>query len=159
MESPFYSQTQCNTNGTCIFTLFVEPILDSYTQTYLNVITLSNMPLGPLSEMVKMISLQKLSPFMEIGTNSGILNNGLGLGCTYVLMKYPVKGGGVPKSIDGYMRPDDIPALFSYLSSNGYTIDNNLTSMMNKSRVLIGGVSDTRFSGDRKMICMVSYSY
>jgi len=30
--------------------------------------------------------------------------------------------------------------------------------MMNKSRVLIGGVSDARFSGDRKMICMFSYN-
>lgn len=153
MESPFYP------TGGSVFTLYVEPILDPYTQTYLNVITLSSMPSGPLSEMVRMISLPKLSPFMEVGTNSGILNNGLGLGCTYVLMKYPVRGAafGVPKSIDNYMRPDDIPAVFSYLTSNGYTIDTKLTSMMNRSRVLMGGVSDTRFSGDRKMICMATY--
>jgi hypothetical protein len=157
MESPFYPRGGTNS---CVFTLFVEPILDSYTQTYLNVITLSTMPTGPLADMVRMISLPKLSPFMSVGSNSGISNNGLGLGCTYVLMKYPVRnaGGGVPKSTDGYMRPDDIPAVFSYLTSHGYTIDSGLTTMMNRSRVLIGGVSETRFSGDRKMICMVTYS-
>jgi hypothetical protein len=148
MESPFYP------NGGSVFTLFVEPILDPYSKTYLNVITLSSMPTGPLAEMVRLISLPKLSPFMEINSGSG-----LGLGCTYVLMKYPVRGAysGVPKGIDHYMRPDDIPAVFSYLTSHGYTIDTQLTSMMNRSRVLIGGVSDTRFSGDRRMICMIRY--
>jgi hypothetical protein len=157
MESPFYPSGGNTTSS--VFTLFVEPILDSYTQTYLNVITLSTMPAGPLADMVRMISLPKLSPFMSVGTNSGILNNGLGLGCTYVLMKYPVRGsGGMPKSTDSYMRPDDIPAVFSYLTANGYIIDTGLTTMMNRSRVLIGGVSDTRFSGDRKMICMVTFS-
>jgi hypothetical protein len=56
------------------------------------------------------------------------------------------------------MGADDIPSIIGYLRTNGYSIDTETTKMMNKSRVLIGGVSDTRFSGDRKMICMFSYS-
>lgn len=146
MESPFYS------SSSSIFTLYLEPILDPYSQTYLNVITLSDKPQGPLSQMVRHMSLPKLSNTMS--TRSYRSN------CTYVLMKYPVSGSGsgVPKNIDSYMLSDDIPAIFSFLTRNGYTIDTKMTSMMNDSKALLGGISDVRFSGDRKMICMVSFS-
>jgi hypothetical protein len=147
MESPFYPSSFSSS----IFTLYLEPILDSYSQTYLNVITLSDKPQGPLSQMVRLMSLPKLSNTMYSGY-SGLMNPT----CTYVLMKYPVSGSsGVPKNTDCYMRADDIPAIFSYLTRNGYVIDTNMTSMMNKSRALLGGISDVRFSGDRKMICIV----
>ena len=159
MESPFYPAESS------IFALFIEPILDPYSQTYLNVLTLSDNPQGPLANMVRLISLPKLTQSVSAGSYSG-LN---GLSCTRVLMKYPVKGfgasgasgasgaTGVPKNTDCYMRSDDIPAVFSYLVKHGYVIDTSLTTMMSKSRALLGGVSDTRFSGDRKMVCMVSF--
>ena len=56
------------------------------------------------------------------------------------------------------MGADDIPAVLSYLQSNGYTIDTSITKMLFKSRAVIGGVAESRMSGDRKMICMVSYN-
>jgi hypothetical protein len=147
MESPFY------TNKGNVFTLYLEPILDSYSQTYIHVVTLSDIPQGPLSKMVKNMSLPKLSKYMSYGSYSGInvSNN-----CVYVLMKYPIIGPGVPKNIDNYMRSEDIPAIFSYLIANGYIINKDLTKMMNNSKVVMGGISDNRLSGNRKMICMVS---
>jgi len=153
MESPFYPKGQ-DTPHT-IFTAYLEPILDSYSQTYLNVITLSGMPEGPLGQMVKMISLKKLSPFMDMPSNT-TFRNSLGFGCTYVLLKYPKQYiGSTIKCADTYMTADDIPAFFSYLRSNNYHIDTDLTKMMNKSRVQMGGISETRYSGDRKMLCIV----
>lgn len=74
-------------------------------------------------------------------------------------MKYQaISGSGtnVSKNIDYYMRSDDIPALFSYLTANGYVIDTNITHMMTRSK-LLEGTSDVRISGNRKLICMVSY--
>jgi hypothetical protein len=53
------------------------------------------------------------------------------------------------------MGADDIPSVLAYLVSNGYKVDTSMTKMLNHGRVMIGGVSETRFSGDRKMICMV----
>jgi hypothetical protein len=53
------------------------------------------------------------------------------------------------------MGADDIPSVLAYLNSNGYKVDTGLTKMLFKSRITIGGVSETRLSGDRKMICMV----
>jgi hypothetical protein len=51
------------------------------------------------------------------------------------------------------MGADDIPAVFSYLAANGYTIETDLTKMMNKSRVTIGGDMS-----NKRMICMITYS-
>ena len=148
MESPFYPNGQIE-NGS--FSLFLEPILDSYSQKYLQVITLSNIPPGPLASMVKMISLEKISQFVS---SNNTTMNGLGMGCTYVLMRYSSNSN--VKKESNYMFADDIPAVFSYLIRNGYTVDKGITKMMNGSRVLIGGVSDVRYSGDRKLICFAS---
>lgn len=134
------------------FVLYLEPILNSYYGAYQNVITLSCRPPGPLSDMVTNMSMPKLSPFQEAGAFSGTRGN-----CVLVLLRYP-SGGVNLKATDSFMGADDIPSVFSYLLSNGYRIDTDLTKMLFKSKAMVGGVSDTRFSGDRKMIAMVTYS-
>ena len=143
MESPF-----ATANSSVV--LYLEPLLNTYCKTYQNVITLSSIPSGPLADLVTPISSAKLSPFQDsVGS------------CVFVLLRYPknVCGGGRPsfKNSDYFMGADDIPSVFSYLQSNGYSIDTDLTKMLNKSRITIGGVSETRFSGDRKMICMIRH--
>jgi hypothetical protein len=149
MESPFAKPQKT-------IVLYLEPILNTYYKTYQNIITLSAIPDGPLEQMVTMISTTKLSPFQDANTySSPQLNSGLGGGCIYVLLRYPKQGGGMNwKNSDTFMGADDITSVFSYLQTNGYKIDTELTKMMNKSRVTIGGVSEQRFSGDRRMICM-----
>jgi hypothetical protein len=151
MESPFSHHNNS-------FVLYLEPILNSYYKTYQNVITLNTMPLGPIADMVVPISIQKLSPFQEAGAFSG--NLGVRGNCTMVLLRYPkaVCGGANMKNTDSFMTADDIPSVISYLLSNGYTVNTDITKMMFKSRAMIGGISETRFSGDRKLIAMASYS-
>ena len=148
MESPFKNHSSV--------VMYLEPFLNSYTQNYQNIITFSNMPDGPLSNMVSMISSPKLSSFQYLNNGNNVNN------CIYVLLRYPKNncggGNGCLKNPDFFMGSDDIPSIFGYLRTNGYSIDTEITKMMNKSRVLVGGVSDTRFSGDRKMISMFSYN-
>ena len=153
MDSPF---AKSSANSSVV--LYLEPILNTYYKTYQNIITLSAMPAGPLADLVTTISTAKLSPFQEAGAFStpGMYSGN----CTYVLLRYPKKscGGGVSlKNTDYFMGADDIPSVFGYLQSNGYTIDTALTKMLYKSKVVVGGVSETRVSGDRKMICMCNY--
>lgn len=156
MESPFYPNGYNSSQS--LFTVYLEPILDSYSKTYINVITLSGIPDGPLGQMVKMISLPKLSSFMDMPSNT-TFRNSLGFGCTYVLLKYPKENfGSTVKNTDAYMTADDIPALFAFLRSNHYHIDTDLTKMMNKSKVQMGGIATTRYSGDRKMLCIGGFA-
>jgi hypothetical protein len=139
------------------FVLYLEPVLNSYYQTYQNIITISTMPPGPLADMVTMINLPKLSPFQEAGPFSG---PNRGFGCTHVLLRYPKSACGVSnvlgKNTDVFMGADDIPSVLGYLKTNGYTVDTSLTKMMFQGPIKIGGASDQRFSGDRKMICFAS---
>jgi hypothetical protein len=140
MESPFTNIIK----NTVI--LFVEPILNPSTNLYQTVITLSAMPAGPLSNMVKELSLPKLSPFYDFTNPSQ---------CAYVLLRYP-KANSSLKNDDAFMNSDDIPSVFSYLRSNGYTIDSDLTRILMKSHIFTGE-SNSRLSGSRKMICMIHY--
>jgi hypothetical protein len=159
MESPF---GQGNGKGNGTFVLYLEPILNTYYKTYQNIITVSDMPHGPLADMVTLINLPKLSPFQEAGVFSApSLGRGMG-SCVNVLLRYPKSGTGtgtgrtIGKNTDHFLGADDIPSVLGYLVSNGYKVDTSITKMLQNSRVLIGGSSERRFSGDRKMICIVS---
>jgi len=156
MESPF---SQFKNNST--FVLYLEPILNPYYKAYQNVITLDRMPDGPLAELVTIVNLPKLSPFQEAGVfSSPNFGRAVGGSCVHVLMRYKNTNIGTTqgfnwKTTDAFMCADDIPSVFGYLKANGYKIDTDTTKMLFKSKVDIGGVSDKRFSGNRKLICMV----
>jgi len=139
-ESPFekyQSKTVC---------LYVEPILDTYNQTYVSTLTLNAMPDGPISKMVKVYNTPNLSPFQTFTNTINSPNN-----CTYILMKYP----NANKSIStNWMLEEDIPAVFSYLQENNYTIDTSLTKLMHHS---LGNISQTKRTGNRKMVCILFY--
>jgi len=143
MESPFARPSSS-------FILYLEPVLNTYYQTYQNIITLNKIPPGPLAEMVTQISISKLSPFQQ----APLLNNSP-YNCTFVLLRYPKTSGLSIKNTDYFMTADDIPSVLSYLQENGYIIDTTITTLLNKSKLPIGGVSDSKITGNRKLICSV----
>ena len=169
MESPFYPNGITGPNSS--FTIFLEPIYDSFSQTYMNIITLSCMPDGPLKSMVKLMSFPKLSPFI-------CYTDGLPANCSFVLMRYPVshhnsyvhasdRTGMIRmnqtlytssnlKKETSYMFADDITALFAYLLSHGYTIDTSISKLLKNSG--INGVSNfSNGNGNRRFICIATF--
>ena len=89
---------------------YLEPILDPKSKEYMNVLTLDNYPEGPLQALVKQMRLPELSEFKK--------NNRYG--CKDVLMS---------EDTHRYLISEDIPFIFSYLRTNGYTIDMDLTNL------------------------------
>ena len=156
-ETSITKEAFIKTNDNNSFALYLEPILNPYYQSYQNVVTLSGMPAGPLGELVSLIKLSALSPFQNGYSNSPFSN---GSNCAYVLCRFPKNesgsGSGLFKNADNFMGVDDIPSIFSYLQTSGYHIDTSLSKMLFQSRVVMGGVSEKRMSGDRRMIAMVS---
>jgi len=148
MTSPFYPN---NSNTTTIVVLYIEPILNTYYQNYMNILTVSNVPAGPLSALIFPIKTEKLSPFQYLPPGSSCPFPQ----CTLAIAKYTSKP--VMNNTDTFMTVEDIPALFSYLEQNGYTIDRSLTHILIDSKINIGGVSTCRYSGNRQMVCMFSY--
>ena len=147
MESPFYSAT--TQNKTTV--LYIEPIINTYYQSYMNILTVSHMPAGPLAPMVFPVRVDKLSPFQQLPIGSSCPFPQ----CALAIGKYPTKP--VMNNTDTFMTVEDIPALFSYLEHNGYNIDRSLTHMLSDSKINIGGMSTCRYSGNRQMVCMFSY--
>lgn len=146
-DNPFASTTS--------FILYLEPIYNPVLQIYQNIITLNCDPSGPLSNMVTHINLPKLSAFQQSTPNFD------GHNCIFALLRQPVSkigsGNSAFKFNGAFMGSDDIPSVFSYLQTHGYSIDTTTTSMLQDGRVIVGGVSDKRFSGNRRMIAMVTF--
>ena len=142
LESPFSASSDS-------VVLYLEPFLNSYHESYQNILTLSAMPSGPLKNMVSSIQFPKLSAFQTPSPFSPFSQS-----CTYVLTRYTSAIN--MKNNDSFMYADDIPSVLSYLQTNGYTIDTSLTTMLQKSEIRIGGNSNT--SGNRRMVCMFTYN-
>ena len=144
MESPF------SNHNTIVF--YLEPVLNPIHKSYQQIITLDAIPQGPLSDMVSPISVPKLSTFQSFHTLASPQS------CVYALLRYPKNSYKANfKNPDSFMTADDIPSLFSYLLSNGYTIQEDLSNLMFKSKINIGGLGQNRVSGNRKMICFATF--
>ncbi len=130
------------------FVLYLEPVLNTFVKEYMNVITVSTMPLGPLQPLVSTLNAPKLSPFREPSPFDGRPFGS----CIYVLMRYPGKRDLTCS--DAFMTADDIPAVLGFLMENGYQVDTDLSKMLMKSGVM-GGASN--YSGKRRLIAMVRW--
>jgi hypothetical protein len=131
--------------------LYAEPLLDTHNQTYVSALTLNAMPDGPLSKAIRIFNTPNLSPFQTFTNTIQSPNN-----CTYILMKYPNANKAISTN---WMLEEDIPAVFSYLQANNYTIDTSLTKLMNHSQINLGGISQIKRTGNRRMVCMLSFSF
>jgi len=128
--------------GTVI--LYLEPVLNTYLGQYMNILTVSDMPTGPLRDLVSRIWSEKLSPF-TVSSPFDVDDS-----CKLVVCRYPRSKPSM-NHVDGFMMAKDIPAVLSYLQTHGYKIDTDLTKIIQRSGVSIG-------EGTRKMICLFSYT-
>jgi hypothetical protein len=153
MESPFDSPP--NGSSSTMVALYLEPILHSLSKQYVNVLTVSAIPAGPIKEMVTHMNAPRLSPLHAFppATFSPFGN------CTYVLCRYPggagIRNGG--NYANGYMFAEDIPNVYNYLLQNGYRIEERLTHMSFDSPVNMGA-RDRSIGGRRRLVCMFSYT-
>lgn len=155
MESPFES------SSSSVIALYLEPILNSHYKCYQNILTVSNMPNGPLAKMVARIGVPKLSEFQSLSAFSPppTSRSAYSMTCILALCRYPTDQVqcGV-KCGDYYMYAGDVPNVFGYLESNGYQIMESLTSMANNGSVDIGTAQPGGFNGRRRFICMFRYT-
>lgn len=123
---------------------YLDNVLDSVSQTYYKVISLSTMPRGPLANMV---AVRRFPPLSEFQTTSPW--NTHGSLCKYVLMRFPDRGAG---SVSNLMSQEDVPSLLGYLTSNGYQVQTELSRLISEQGLHSGGALS------RKFICFANYS-
>jgi hypothetical protein len=121
-------------------TIFSQPYYDTYKQCYKNIITVNLVPNGPLRKLTRQIKLNKLSPFQVEGPCTPIEK------CTLALVRK------VNCNCD-LMTPDELPYLYSYLLSNGYQIETQLTKMMNQGEVKVSNkrlITNVTYYGNKQ---------
>lgn len=106
------------------YTLSVEPYLDQYNKCYRKIVTINTNPIGPLSKYISRVNPPRLSPFKE---NT--------ICCSKSNCIFAINNINPNSCSKDFMCVDSIPELFGFLTSNGYTIDTNLTKIMQKSNI------------------------
>ena len=117
-----------------IYSLYSTVYLNQLDKCYRHIIIINKIPNGALSTITKQIKNNKLSTFNNNYSNCCPVEH-----CIYAITK-----------IDNYselMKLNDIDNLFSFLSDNGYTIDTNITNMMNDSNIKYD---------NKRLICYIS---
>jgi hypothetical protein len=129
MESPFDAMG----SNTC--TLYLEPFLNTYYHSYQNILTVSNIPDGPLASLIQTMNSPKLSPFQSMSGWSPPPTSRTAYSqmCMLVLCRYPSKA--TIKHADNFMYAADIPNVIGYLENNGYRIMESITKMAYKGPV------------------------
>ena len=118
-----------------MYSLVSIPYYDNCTQCYKKVIKLNRAPPpdSPLNQIIKRVGPIRLSPFQVNSAFSGCGGSGCnGCGntsqcCNLLITSIQDK--------NHLMCIDDIPTLFSFLVTNGFTIDTSITKMMQNSSV------------------------
>ena len=119
-----------------MYTLTTQVYLDRCSQQYKNIITINQIPEGPLRPFVRRI---RFPPLISRTMDSNSNYDEQYKSCGFALSSFT----GKP-----WMTPDEIPDLFSFLYSNGYHIDTSITKMMNTGEVRLN---------NRNILCFFSY--
>lgn len=120
------------------FIITTQPYLDTFNKAYMNILVVNITPQGPLSQFIRRLQLSKLSPFQQ--------NNYINNSCCLAITNFFYNGSNGHNN--NLMTPDELPDLYSYLLSNGYQIETQLTNLMNQSEVKL---TDTR------IVCAATY--
>ena len=117
------------------------PFYDTKQQQYIKILCVNAVPIaGPLASRVKTVRPPRLSGFCNDGRDCihAILASSSGVAS---------RGGACD-----YMTPDQLPELFAFLATNGYTVDLGLTKLAAKHQTNGCG------SGSGSLVCLVSYA-
>lgn len=130
-------------SGIKTFTITTQPFYDQYNQCYKNIMMVNAEPRGPIRKIVRRIKLPRLSPFQREGPCNPIPKCGLALQSLNQYTSCCKINSGC-----NLMTPDEIPDLISFLISNGYQIETQLTNMLNQSDIKLS---------NRKLAFTVTY--
>jgi hypothetical protein len=125
------------------FTIVSQPYYNQYCKQYQNILLVNMVPDGPLGAFIRRLQLPRL--YKEGSNYNGV--EGCGLAITNFFPSTFSHSNSKLKN--GLLTPNEIPDLYSFLTSNGYQIETQLTNMMNQSQV--------KLMPGRQIVCMATY--
>ena len=133
------------------YSILSVPFYDNRQQQYTKILCINAVPVvGPLAARVKTVRPPRLSGLC--GDNGVIGNNK----CIHALTDSGSGSGSGSGSCCGFMTPDQLPELFAFLISNGYTVDTALTKLAAKHQSGGGGCFTN--TNANSLVCLISYA-
>ena len=116
-----------------VYSIGIQPFYDSISECYTHIFVIDRHPGPPLSSLVRTVNPPRLSPFQ---TTSGAC-------CSYRKCVLALLDPGNHHRL---LHPGDEAVLFTYLASNGFTIDTSFTKIMKTAPVREGP----------RLLCLIS---
>ena len=124
------------------YALYTRVYLNTFTQQYDTIVTIDRLP-ECLRSATRYLRLPSLSPFNPRGR----------FGCSLSSQVYAFLSL-IPNSPNELMTPAEIPQLFSFLSEKGFTVNTDITRMLNEGPVR-GWVSSPDEEVSGQLICYI----
>jgi hypothetical protein len=115
------------------YSVHCVPFYDIRQQQYIKILCVNAAPTGALASRVRLIRPPRLSGLCD-PNNAGR--------CIHAIMT----ATGTAAAAADYMTPDDLPELFAFLMTNGYTVDTGLTKLAAKHQSSAAGA----------LVCIIS---
>ena len=106
------------------YSIYRRSYLEPTLQSYVNIISINRMPIGPLASIVKKVRFLPLSPFKEYNND----------GCAFAFNSLTNPGT--------VMKIEELPDLITFLSYNNYTVDTKLTKIINSNDAAINTMTN-----------------
>ena len=114
-----------------VYSLYIQPYYDNHNEQYINIVTINKRPDGAPSNYVNNIKFNRLSKYG--GFNNSRICTPL---CVYAIKNIIMTGCNNLN----LLSPENIDELVAFLVENNYTIDKDLTKIMNNNKInLING--------------------
>lgn len=141
-----------NTNnlGVKSYSILSVPFYDTKQQQYIKILCVNSAPVaGPLAARIKTVRPPRLSGLYNNYNNTNNANNANN-NCIHAITSC------CTTATHEYMTPDDLPELFAFLATNGYTVDVGLTKLAAKHQS--NGFGMNTSSNSKSLVCLVSYT-
>ena len=139
--------------------LFLENYYDFQTTNYYQLLTLSNMPNGPIKDYIRLISIKNVSTKINMSNTNY---------CSYVINKTILNCSNnninnINNFINNklnYCTIEDLTQIYDFLINNNYSINNNLTNII-KSFSSSTSSLENQFTiiNNKKLLFCFNYNY
>jgi len=130
------------------YSILSVPFYDARLQQYTKILCINAVPVvGPLAARVKTVRPPRLS---------GLSAPQNPCNCIHALFGSSACGSSLGGSSLGALTPDDLPELFAFLATNGYTVDLGLTKLAAKHQP--GSSNANANANAHSLVCLISYS-
>ena len=109
-----------------VYSLYIQPYYDNHNEQYINIVTINKRPDGALINYVTNIKFNRLSEYG--GFNNSRICTPL---CVYAIKNIIMTGCNNLN----LLSPENIDELVAFLVENNYTIDKDLTKIMNNNKI------------------------